>query len=83
MAEAYPTATFLSIDVKPLVPFDPHPRIIFEVYDLYAGIAEPDASFDVVHARQCVTTVSGPVGSAGIEGFQRVWDLCVLIDDLV
>ncbi|KAG9078366.1 hypothetical protein FRC06_008401, partial [Ceratobasidium sp. 370] len=56
MAEEYPTASFLSIDVKPLLPFDPHPRIVFEVYDLYAGIAEPDASFDVVHARQCVTT---------------------------
>jgi hypothetical protein len=67
MAEAYPTATFLSIDVKPLVPFDPHARIDFEVYDLYAGIAEPDASFDVVHARQCVTTVRGPAGRQGLK----------------
>ncbi|KAG8681126.1 hypothetical protein FRC08_015824 [Ceratobasidium sp. 394] len=56
MAEEYPAASFLSIDIKPLLPFDPHPRIVFEVYDLYAGIAEADASFDVVHARQCVTT---------------------------
>ncbi|KAG8688120.1 hypothetical protein FRC09_013099 [Ceratobasidium sp. 395] len=56
MAEEYPSARFLSIDVKPLLPFDPHPRIAFEVYDVYAGIAEPDATFDVVHARQCVTT---------------------------
>ncbi|QRV81462.1 methyltransferase domain protein [Ceratobasidium sp. AG-Ba] len=55
MAEEFPTATFVSIDFKPLRPFDPHPRITFEVYDLYAGIAEPDASFDVVNARNCVT----------------------------
>ncbi|QRV85186.1 methyltransferase domain protein [Ceratobasidium sp. AG-Ba] len=54
MAEEYPTATFVSIDVKPLCTFVPHPRITFEVYDLYAGIAEPNASFDVVHARECV-----------------------------
>ncbi|QRV85177.1 methyltransferase domain protein [Ceratobasidium sp. AG-Ba] len=54
MAKEYPTATFVSVDVKPLRAFVPHPRITFEVYDLYAGIAEPDASFDVVHARECV-----------------------------
>ncbi|KAG8784651.1 hypothetical protein FRC12_018447 [Ceratobasidium sp. 428] len=55
MAEIYPNATFLSLDVKPLTAFEPHPKIGFEVYDIYAGIAEPDVSFDVVYARQTVT----------------------------
>ncbi|CAE6356599.1 unnamed protein product [Rhizoctonia solani] len=57
MASTYPSAQFVSIDVKPLTALVPHERIKFEVYDVYAGIAEPDASFDLVHARQCVTMV--------------------------
>ncbi|KDN36575.1 hypothetical protein RSAG8_10749, partial [Rhizoctonia solani AG-8 WAC10335] len=57
MASAYPSAEFVSIDVKPLTALVPHEKIKFEVYDVYAGIAEPDASFDLVHARQCVTMV--------------------------
>ncbi|CAE6385342.1 unnamed protein product [Rhizoctonia solani] len=55
MAETYPSTDFVSADVKPLAPHLPHPRIKYEVYDLYAGISEPDASFDLVHARICVT----------------------------
>ncbi|KAH7335873.1 S-adenosyl-L-methionine-dependent methyltransferase [Rhizoctonia solani] len=55
MAQIYPTTKFVSVDVKPLIPHPPHPRIKYEVYDLYAGIAEPDVSFDLVHARTCVT----------------------------
>ena len=57
MADIYPTTYFVSADVKPLTAHAPHPRIKYEVYDLYAGIAEPDASFDLVHARICVTLV--------------------------
>ncbi|KAF8712367.1 Methyltransferase domain, partial [Rhizoctonia solani] len=55
VASTYPTTEIVSIDVKPLTALIPHQRIKFEVYDIYAGIAEPDASFDFVHARQCVT----------------------------
>ncbi|CAE6476738.1 unnamed protein product [Rhizoctonia solani] len=55
MANMYPSTGFVSVDVKPLTPHAPHPRIKYEVYDLYAGIVEPDASFDLVHARICVT----------------------------
>ncbi|QRV95920.1 methyltransferase domain protein [Ceratobasidium sp. AG-Ba] len=54
MASIYDTTSFLSIDTKPLIPHTPHPRIDYEVYDFYASIAEPDASFDVVHVRQGV-----------------------------
>lgn len=57
VAAAYPNVEIVSLDVKPLTALAPHARINFEVYDLYAGIAEPDASFDLVHARQCVTLV--------------------------
>lgn len=56
-AGMYPTARFTSLDVKPLVAFEPHPRITFEVYDFYAGMTVPDASYDVIHARQAVTMV--------------------------
>jgi hypothetical protein len=58
MASTYPDIKVVSLDVKPLTALVPHARINFEVYDLYAGIAEPDASFDLVHARQCVSLVS-------------------------
>ncbi|KAF8598476.1 S-adenosyl-L-methionine-dependent methyltransferase [Ceratobasidium sp. AG-I] len=54
MAAAYPTAKFVSVDVKPLTEFVPHPRIEFEVYNFCSGLVIPDASFDLVHARQCV-----------------------------
>ncbi|QRV95860.1 methyltransferase domain protein [Ceratobasidium sp. AG-Ba] len=53
-AEIYPTATFTSIDFKPLVPHVPHPRIDFQVYNFQAGIMEPDNTFDLVHIRQGV-----------------------------
>ncbi|KAF8597280.1 S-adenosyl-L-methionine-dependent methyltransferase [Ceratobasidium sp. AG-I] len=55
MAIAYPTAKFVSLDAKPLTAFAPHPRIEFEVYNFSTGLIIPDASFDLVHARQCVT----------------------------
>jgi hypothetical protein len=58
MASIYPNANFTTIDTKPLVPHKPHPRINFEVYDFYAGIMEPDASFDIVHIRQGVLAVN-------------------------
>lgn len=57
MAMEYPTAKFVSVDVKPLSAFAPHPRIEFEVYNFSTGLVIPDASFDLVHARQCVTLV--------------------------
>lgn len=51
-AGIYPNVKFASLDVKPLAAFEPHPSITFEVYDFYAGIMAPDATYDVVHARQ-------------------------------
>ncbi|KAG8783415.1 hypothetical protein FRC12_019747 [Ceratobasidium sp. 428] len=51
MASIYPTASFVSLDTKPLVPHEPHSRIKFEVYDLYAGIMEQDSTFDLVYVR--------------------------------
>lgn len=58
MAGLYPTTQFVSLDLKPLVAFEPHPRIEFEVYNFSIGFMYPDASFDFVHAQQCVTLVS-------------------------
>ncbi|KAF8597284.1 S-adenosyl-L-methionine-dependent methyltransferase [Ceratobasidium sp. AG-I] len=55
MAETYPTAKFVSVDLKPLAPFVPHQSIEFEVYNFSTGFTYPDASFDFVHARLCVT----------------------------
>jgi hypothetical protein len=59
MVSTYPDEEFVSLEVKPLAALAPHSRIRFEVYDLYTRIAEPDARFDPVHARQCVTLASG------------------------
>ncbi|KAG9099668.1 hypothetical protein FRC06_004962 [Ceratobasidium sp. 370] len=53
-AEVYPTASFVSVDTKLFSSDQPGSNVTFEVYDLYAGITEPDSSFDVVNAIQCV-----------------------------
>lgn len=58
MASEFPHAEFISLDLVPMVPHVPRSNITFEVYDLYAGLAEPDESFDIVHAWDCVATVS-------------------------
>ncbi|KAJ1300486.1 hypothetical protein OPQ81_005300 [Rhizoctonia solani] len=51
MAAEFPHCDIVSIDIAPIVPHAPHPNIAFEVYDLYAGVAEPDESFDYVSCR--------------------------------
>ncbi|EUC61009.1 methyltransferase domain protein [Rhizoctonia solani AG-3 Rhs1AP] len=51
MSREFPDIDFVSLDLSPLTPHPPRPNVIFEVYDLYNGLAEPDNSFDVVHLR--------------------------------
>ncbi|CAE6364923.1 unnamed protein product [Rhizoctonia solani] len=51
MASEFPHVEFVSLDFSPMVAHTPRENIIFEVYDLYAGLAEADASFDMVHIR--------------------------------
>ncbi|KAG9119610.1 hypothetical protein FRC07_005297, partial [Ceratobasidium sp. 392] len=51
MATEFPHVEFVSLDVSPMAAHIPRENISFEVYDLYAGLAEPDASFDMVHVR--------------------------------
>jgi hypothetical protein len=58
MASEFPHAQFISLDLVPMIPHVPRPNITFEVYDLYAGLAEPDESFDIIHARDCINSVS-------------------------
>ncbi|QRW24045.1 methyltransferase domain protein [Rhizoctonia solani] len=59
MASEFPHAQFISLDLVPMIPHVPRPNITFEVYDLYAGLAEPDESFDIIHARDCINSVAG------------------------
>ncbi|QRV81927.1 methyltransferase domain protein [Ceratobasidium sp. AG-Ba] len=54
VAREFPEVDFVSIDSTPLRPHQPCPNVLFEVYDLYNGFAEPDESFDVVHVRHAV-----------------------------
>ncbi|CAE6416058.1 unnamed protein product, partial [Rhizoctonia solani] len=51
MAVEFPHCDIVSIDIAPIVPHAPRPNITFEIYDLYAGVAEPDESFDYVSCR--------------------------------
>ncbi|CAE6438265.1 unnamed protein product [Rhizoctonia solani] len=51
MSQEFPEVDFVSLDLSPLTPHPPRPNVVFEVYDLYNGFAEPDNSFDVVHLR--------------------------------
>ena len=46
MAEEFPHCDITSIDIAPITTHVPRANIAFEVYDLYAGVAEPDESFD-------------------------------------
>ncbi|CAE7189200.1 unnamed protein product [Rhizoctonia solani] len=55
MATEFPHVDFVSLDMIPLVPHTPRSNVSFEVYDVYNGFAEPDASFDIVHTRRTVT----------------------------
>jgi len=57
VADEFPHAEFISLDVVPMVPHIPRPNVTFEVYDLYAGLAEPDESFDIIHARDCLNSI--------------------------
>ncbi|KAG8782406.1 hypothetical protein FRC12_020874 [Ceratobasidium sp. 428] len=60
MAQQFPHVDFLSVDNIPLTPHVPRSNIVFEVYDLYNGIAAPDASFDIVHIRQSTAHIKNP-----------------------
>lgn len=51
MAAEFPHCDIVSIDIAPIVPHVPQPNITYEIYDLYAGVAEPDESFDYVSCR--------------------------------
>ncbi|KAH7335831.1 S-adenosyl-L-methionine-dependent methyltransferase [Rhizoctonia solani] len=57
MATEFPHAHFVSLDLVPMLPHVPRPNVTFEVYDLYAGLAEPDESFDIIHARDCINSI--------------------------
>ncbi|KAF8601543.1 hypothetical protein BDV93DRAFT_475356 [Ceratobasidium sp. AG-I] len=54
VSREFPDVDFVSVDSSPLTPHNACPNVVFEVYDLYNGIAEPDNSFDVVHIRHAV-----------------------------
>ncbi|ELU45165.1 methyltransferase domain-containing protein [Rhizoctonia solani AG-1 IA] len=58
MSREFPDVDFVSLDLSPLTPHRPCPNVVFEVYDLYNGFAEPDNSFDVVHLRHAAVPVS-------------------------
>jgi hypothetical protein len=57
MAKDFPHVQFTSVDNTPLVPHIPRRNIVFEVYDLYNGIAEQGGTFDVVHLRHAAMHV--------------------------
>ncbi|CAE6466271.1 unnamed protein product [Rhizoctonia solani] len=57
MASEFPHVEFVSLDFSPMAAHTPRENITFEVYDLYAGLAEADASFDMVHVRHTANKV--------------------------
>ncbi|QRV78398.1 methyltransferase domain protein [Ceratobasidium sp. AG-Ba] len=60
MGQQFPHVDILSLDNFPLCPHIPRPNVAFEVYDLYNGIAAPDATFDVVHLRHTMMHLRNP-----------------------
>ncbi|KAG8708688.1 hypothetical protein FRC11_006259 [Ceratobasidium sp. 423] len=57
MASEFPHVEFVSLDFSPMAAHIPRENITFEVYDLYSGLAEADASFDMVHVRHTANKV--------------------------
>ncbi|KAG8743788.1 hypothetical protein FRC10_011417 [Ceratobasidium sp. 414] len=51
MATEFPHCDITSVDIAPVTTHQPRPNIVFEIYDLYAGVAEPDESFDYISCR--------------------------------
>ncbi|QRV97122.1 methyltransferase domain protein [Ceratobasidium sp. AG-Ba] len=51
MATEFPHCDITSVDIAPIATHAPRPNIAFEVYDLYAGVAEEDESFDYISCR--------------------------------
>ncbi|QRV82932.1 methyltransferase domain protein [Ceratobasidium sp. AG-Ba] len=51
MATEFPHCDITSVDIVPITAHIPKPNIAFEVYDLYAGVAEEDESFDYISCR--------------------------------
>ncbi|KAF8693087.1 Methyltransferase domain, partial [Rhizoctonia solani] len=49
MASEFPHVEFVSLDFSPMAAHIPRENITFEVYELYSGLVEADASFDMVH----------------------------------
>ncbi|KAG9074237.1 hypothetical protein FRC06_010824 [Ceratobasidium sp. 370] len=60
MSLQFPHVDFLSLDNVPLTAHVPRPNVEFEVYDLYNGIAAPDATFDVAHLRLAMMHLKNP-----------------------
>ncbi|KAG9093207.1 hypothetical protein FRC07_011516 [Ceratobasidium sp. 392] len=57
IAVKFPHVDVKTIDVAPTVPHIPRANLHHEVYDIHAGIMEPDGLFDLVHARHTVTMI--------------------------
>ncbi|QRV82929.1 methyltransferase domain protein [Ceratobasidium sp. AG-Ba] len=51
MATEFPHCDITSVDIVPITAHVPRPNITYEVYDLYAGLAEEDNSFDYISCR--------------------------------
>jgi hypothetical protein len=58
MAAEFPHCDVTSVDTAPGATHIPRKNIAFEVYDLYAGVAEPDESFDYISCRHVQLAVS-------------------------
>ncbi|KAF8689026.1 putative methyltransferase, partial [Rhizoctonia solani] len=56
MAQEFPHAQFLSLDVAPIAEHIPRANIAFEVYDISTGILEDDETFDFVRIAHITET---------------------------
>lgn len=48
MATEFPHVQFRSVDIAPIVPHEPRPNVVFEVYDITEGLLLEDNSQDIV-----------------------------------
>ncbi|QRV82930.1 methyltransferase domain protein [Ceratobasidium sp. AG-Ba] len=51
MATEFPHCDITSVDIVPITAHVPRPNVVFEVYDIYQGLAEEDESFDYISCR--------------------------------
>ncbi|QRW13166.1 methyltransferase domain protein [Ceratobasidium sp. AG-Ba] len=57
IAVRFPHVDVKTVDLAPTIPHMPRANLHHEVYDIHAGIMEPENTFDIIHARHTINMI--------------------------